>query len=59
MFMNGATLSLWYDLFGCDRQIEEELGIDTGQFRGGLKPSMWLIQHDVATNLIYGTALAG
>lgn len=47
------------DLISRGRRIEEELGIDTGQFRGRLKSPNWLIQHDVATNLIYGTALVG
>jgi hypothetical protein len=50
---------LYDDLISRARRIEEELGIDTGQFRGRRKPSNKLIQHDVATNLIYGTALAG
>lgn len=46
------------DLISRGRHIEPELGIETGQFRSRLKASMWLIQHDVATNLIYGTTLA-
>jgi hypothetical protein len=55
---NHAYRNHFYDdLFSRGRRIEEELGIDTGQFRGRLNPSNWLIQHDVVTNLIYGTAL--
>ncbi len=50
---------LYDDLISRGRKIEEELGIDTGQFRGRLKPSNKLIKHGVAINLIYGTALAG
>ncbi|MDZ7362297.1 MAG: hypothetical protein ONB46_16490 [candidate division KSB1 bacterium] len=50
---------LYDDLISRGRKIEEELGVDTGQFRGRLKPSNKLIKHDVAINLIYGTALAG
>lgn len=50
---------LYDDLISRGRKIEDELGIDTGQFRGRPKPSNKLIKHDVAINLIYGTALAG
>ena len=39
------------------RKIEEELGIDTGLFRGRLKTYNKFIKHDIATNLIYGTVL--
>jgi hypothetical protein len=50
---------LYNDLVSRARRIEEELGIDTGQFRGRKDPSNWLINHSNATNLIYGTTLAG
>ncbi len=50
---------LYNDLVSRARRIEEELGVDTGQFRGRKKPSNQLINHRVATNLIYGTTLAG
>jgi hypothetical protein len=50
---------LYDDLISRARRIEDELGIDTGQFRGRKKSSHPLIQHDVATNLIYLTSLGG
>lgn len=50
---------LYDDLVSRGRRIEKELGIDTGQFLGRKDPKSRLIQHDVAINLIYGTALAG
>jgi hypothetical protein len=46
------------DLISRGRKIEDELGIDTGQFRGRLKSSSWFVKHDRATALIYGAALA-
>jgi hypothetical protein len=50
---------LYDDLVSRGRRIEKELGIDTGQFLGRKDPKSRLVQHDVAINLIYGTALAG
>jgi hypothetical protein len=50
---------LYDDLVSRGRRIEKELGIDTGQFLGRKDPKSRLIQHDVAINLIYRTALAG
>ncbi len=44
------------DLISRGRKIEEELGIETGIFRGRLKPS-GIIKHDVATNLVYFSTL--
>ncbi len=46
------------DLISRARKIEDELGVDTGIFRGRLKAG-FLIKHDSATGLIYGTSLAG
>ncbi len=40
------------DLISRGRKIEEELGIDTGIFRGRLNSS-GIIKHDIATNTIY------
>lgn len=47
------------DLISRGRKIEEFWGVHTGQFRGRLKSSNWLIKHDRATALIYGSALIG
>lgn len=44
------------DLISRGRKIEEELGIDTGIFRGRLKAS-GVFKHDVATNVIYGASM--
>lgn len=49
---------LYDDLISRGRRIEDELGIDTGQFRGRKDASSKLISHDVATNLIYSATLA-
>jgi hypothetical protein len=46
------------DLISRGRKIEDELGVDTGQFRGRLKSSNWFVKHDRATMLIYGAAFA-
>lgn len=46
------------DLISRARKIEDELGVDTGQFRGRLKSSNWFVKHDRATALIYGAALS-
>lgn len=48
---------LYDDLVSRGRRIEAELGIDTGQFLGRRDPSGWLIKHDTAINLIYGSAI--
>ncbi len=45
------------DLISRGRRIEEELGVDTGQFRGRRIASGWLIKHDRALALVYGAAL--
>lgn len=50
---------LYDDLISRARRIEMELGMDTGQFLGRKEPKYKLIKHDIATNLIYGTVLAG
>ncbi|MFX0095188.1 MAG: hypothetical protein ACFFBD_25870 [Candidatus Hodarchaeota archaeon] len=54
------------DLISRARKIEEELGIDTGQFRGRKTPStskklfrIIRIQHDIAIKAIYWMALLG
>lgn len=47
------------DLISRGRKIEELWGVHTGQFRGRLNSSNWLIKHDRATSLIYGSALLG
>jgi len=47
------------DLISRGRKVEELWGVHTGQFRGRLKSSSWLVKHDRATALIYGTALIG
>lgn len=44
------------DLISRGRKIEDELGVDTGVFRGR-KVAKGLIKHDNATVLIYGAAL--
>ena len=44
------------DLISRGRKIEDELGVDTGVFRGR-KVAKGLIKHDYATLLIYGAAL--
>ncbi len=57
-----VTIGLWIydrrnsalhdDCISRARRIEDELGVDTGVFRGRLKPE-WPFQHDIATNLVY------
>ncbi len=44
--------SLYNDLIGRGRQIENELGVHTGHFRGRPK-SKSIVQHDIALNIIY------
>ncbi len=58
-----ATIAIWLyeirnsqlhdDLISRARKIEEELGIETGQFKGRLKSKNFLIKHDVALFIIY------
>ena len=48
---------LYNDMITRGRKIEEELNVDTGLFPGRLDPTRKFIKHDVATNLIYGTAM--
>jgi hypothetical protein len=45
------------DMISRGRRIEEELGVDTGQFRGRRIAAKWLIKHDRALALVYGAAL--
>jgi hypothetical protein len=49
---------LYDDLISRGRKIEEELGIDTGLFRGRRVPSNQFVKHDIAINLIYGASIA-
>ena len=44
------------DLISRGRKIEDELGIDTGIFRGRLK-AFGIFKHDVATNVIYASSM--
>lgn len=44
------------DLVSRGRKIEEELGVDTGIFRGR-KNARGIVKHDVAINLIYASCL--
>ncbi len=46
------------DLISRGRKIEEELGVDTGIFRGRLN-ACGIFKHDIATNLIYGVCIFG
>jgi hypothetical protein len=47
------------DLISRGRRLEDELGIDTGQFRGRLLPGNRALKHDHATGLIYGASVSG
>lgn len=51
--------TLYDDLISRGRKIEEELGIDTGIFRGRRNPPKWWIKHSIPVNIIYGTAITG
>jgi uncharacterized protein YhhL (DUF1145 family) len=44
------------DLISRGRKIEDELGIDTGIFRGRLK-AVSIFKHDIATNVIYVSSM--
>ena len=46
------------DLISRGRRIEDELGVDTGIFRGRLGAS-GIFKHDIATNVIYGVCILG
>lgn len=48
--------SLHDDLISRARRIEDELGVDTGVFRGRLKSGS-LIKHGVATGIVYGSTI--
>jgi hypothetical protein len=50
---------LYNDLVGRGRQIEAELGIHTGHFRGRPKPTNKFIKHDIALGLIYTSSIVG
>jgi Putative peptidoglycan binding domain len=50
---------LYKDLIHKGRRIEEELGINIGQFRGRIQPSMSWFNHDTSINIIYYTAIGG
>ncbi len=45
---------LYDELISRGRRIEDELGIDTGHFRGRPEPRDDFIKHDTAIGLIYG-----
>jgi (4S)-4-hydroxy-5-phosphonooxypentane-2,3-dione isomerase len=49
--------SLHDDLVSRGRKIEDELGVDTGLFRGRLKGDR-VIKHSVALGLVYGASIA-
>jgi hypothetical protein len=49
---------LYNDLVGRGRQIEAELGIHTGHFRGRPNSRGW-IQHDVAVWAVYAVSVLG
>jgi hypothetical protein len=50
---------LYNDLASRCRRIEFELGVDTGPFRGRLKPQRPGISHGTATSLVYWAVVAG
>ena len=50
---------LYDDLISRGRKIEEELGVDTGHFRGRRNPTTEWINHSNGTRLVYGASLAG
>ena len=54
---NKRNDGLYNDMISRARRIEDELGIYTGLFRGRTTPPTPLVQHDVATRLIYGVVL--
>lgn len=49
---------LYNDLISRGRKIEEELGVDTGHFRGRPTPKHDIVSHGWATTLIYGASAA-
>jgi hypothetical protein len=44
---------LYYDLISRGRKIEEELDVDTGQFRGRLRARFRILGHDTAIYVVY------
>lgn len=50
---------LYDDLISRGRKIEEELGVDTGHFRGRRNPATAWVNHSNGTRLVYGASLAG
>jgi hypothetical protein len=54
---NRRNDGLYDDLISRARRIEHELGVYTGMFLGRKTPPTALVQHNVATWLIYGVAL--
>jgi hypothetical protein len=52
------NMELYNELINRGRQIEVELGVHTGQFRGRPAPRHYLINHSNAMYLIYVTAIA-
>jgi hypothetical protein len=54
---NTRNDGLYDDLISRARRIEHELGVYTGLFLGRKAPPTVLVQHNVATWLIYGVAL--
>lgn len=50
---------LYIDLVRRGHRIEEELGIDTGQFRGRISPTPDWVNHRNATSIIYTVAVGG
>ena len=49
---------LYNDLISRGRKIEEELGVDMGNFRGRPEPKHTIVVHGSATTLIYGASAA-
>jgi hypothetical protein len=56
MIYDRRNSQLHDDLISRGRKIEDELGVDTGVFRGR-KLAKGIIKHDIATNLLYGAAM--
>lgn len=51
--------ALYNDLISRGRKIEEELGVQTGMFRGRCKPNSEVINHGIGIGLIYWSVLFG
>jgi Putative peptidoglycan binding domain len=56
---NKRNTELYKDLVLKGLRIEEELGIDTVQFRGRIKPVSSWVNHDISMKIIYHTAIVG